>query len=117
MGQALPACLPAPHRRRDVILTGSAVDVKNLTSLFEHIGLKVQLFNDLSRSDVLSHILAFSQDPAHKEGNMMILVVLSHGEDDGKLVTCDNKHVEIEIDIIRLGFTFQSCSQYYLYHP
>ena len=82
---------------------GSQKDVLKMESLLEQIGFKVTVIQKrIERGQFHRAILEFSGDQTH--GDIMILVVMSHGEqggDCGKIITSDDFKVDIENDIIR----------------
>jgi hypothetical protein len=80
--------------------TGS-VDVANLKTLFTKLGFLVDVKENLTKRETLEVLMDFSQNKGHITGHVMILVVLSHGEEGGKIFTHDDKTVDINVDILR----------------
>lgn len=80
---------------------GSQVDVSNLDNLFTQMGFQVNVAEDLMGKETLKTIIDFSNDKLHNSGNMMILVVLSHGKDGGMIYTSDGTKLNIYQDILR----------------
>ena len=79
--------------------SGTQVDVDNLTSLFDQIGFQVTIKNNLTAAKTLKLLINFSEKEEH--GSVMIVVVLSHGLQGGKIVCSDSKTLDINTDILR----------------
>jgi len=74
---------------------GSHVDVDNLTNLFKQLHFKAEHKKNLTRPQFLTVLREFASNPDHREADMMILAVLSHGR-DGQVVTSDGLPVDTE---------------------
>ena len=85
------------------MLRNLIIILKEKESLLEQIGFKVTVIQKrIERGKFHRAILNFSGDLTH--GDIMILFVMSHGEqggDCGKIITSDDFKVDIENDIIR----------------
>ncbi len=75
--------------------TGSHVDVDNLTKLFKQLHFKVEHRQNLTRLEFYQTLEAFAGLDDHREADMMILAVLSHGR-DGHVFATDGTVVEVE---------------------
>ena len=58
---------------------GSHVDILNLKKLFEQLHFKIDHHQNLNRMDFLKQLDIFAAAPEHRDADMMILVILSHG--------------------------------------
>lgn len=79
------------HERR----VGSHVDAENLKKLFEGLRFEVCVYKDLYRAEVFKAIQLFRDDPRHNVADMVIIAILSHGNDGG-VYAADGQHVEME---------------------
>ena len=71
------------------------VDVENLSKLFQQLHFKAEHKKNLSRPQFLTCLREFANNPDHRNADMMILAVLSHGR-DGQIIASDGLVVETE---------------------
>ena len=71
------------------------IDVKNLRNLFAQLQFKVEHKKNLKRHEFDRELLAFANDPGHRESDMMILAILSHGR-EGNVFASDGTVIAIE---------------------
>jgi len=74
---------------------GSHVDTENLKKLFQQLHFKADHRKNLTRPQFLSVLRDFANNQEHRESDMMILAVLSHGR-DGQIIASDGLVVETE---------------------
>lgn len=67
----------------------------NLHNLFVQLQFKVEHRKNLKRHEFDREINAFADDPVHRDADMMILVILSHGR-EGNVFASDGTVVAIE---------------------
>ena len=82
---------------------GAQVDSDNLEQLFNQLGFKVAAYKNLKRNETLKKLIEFSETAGSKPGDMMIVCVLSHGSEHGKIVSSDCLDIDTEVDILRYG--------------
>ena len=63
--------------------------------LFKQLHFNVEHEKNLSYINFKRVIRTFAANPKHRETDMMILVVLSHGR-DGQIITSDGRNIETE---------------------
>ena len=80
---------------------GSKTDVTNLSHVFGQLGLKVAVERNLSRASFLQVLINFADSDDH--GSMMVLVVLSHGEQGNAIVCQDGKTVNVDTDTDKMS--------------
>lgn len=85
---------------------GSHVDVENLSKLFEQLHFDLTHKKNLTRQEFYKELRSFAQNSAHRDADMMILAVLSHGR-DGQVYASDGLVVETEDIYAR--FNNQNC--------
>lgn len=85
---------------------GSDVDVANLKKLFQQLHFKSEHLRNLTRLDMLKALKDFAAHPDHRDADMMVLVILSHGT-DGRIITTDGRQFETEA--IYLEFNNTNC--------
>ena len=85
------------HVRRSLpeLLPTFQIDVKNLRNLFAQLQFKVEHKKNLKRHEFDRELLAFANDPGHRESDMMILAILSHGR-EGNVFASDGTVIAIE---------------------
>ena len=71
------------------------IDVKNLRNLFAQLQFKVEHKKNLKRHEFDRELLAFANEPGHRESDMMILAILSHGR-EGNVFASDGTVIAIE---------------------
>jgi len=74
---------------------GSHVDTENLLKLFQQLHFKADHKKNLTRPQFLAVLREFANNQDHREKDMMILAVLSHGR-DGQIIASDGLVVETE---------------------
>jgi len=74
---------------------GSHVDTENLLKLFQQLHFKADHKKNLTRPQFLAVLREFANNQDHREMDMMILAVLSHGR-DGQIIASDGLVVETE---------------------
>jgi len=79
------------HERRH----GSHVDVENLKALLEQLGFTVQVCKDLSQANFYKELSEFASSKLHKEANMAVVGILSHGK-DGIVYAADGQSIDME---------------------
>jgi len=75
--------------------TGSLVDANNLDILFGQLGFRVTLRRNLPYYDMITEIQKFAAKPDHKQGDMAIVAILSHGR-HGLISASDGRELETE---------------------
>jgi len=75
---------------------GSECDRKNLQSLFEQMDFDVDVKLDLTRVGLMKALKEFAENEKHADNDMMILVILSHGRDQGRVDTVEGQSYELE---------------------
>ena len=68
---------------------GSQYDVKKLSSLFCELGFKTIVKQDLNIRQFHSELILFSEDNRHKNAEMSVIIVMSHGK-EGFIQCSDN---------------------------
>lgn len=74
--------------------TGSVVDANNLDILFGQLGFRVTLRRNLGYYDMIQEVQRFSGRSEHREADMAVLVVLSHGR-HGLVAAADGRELEV----------------------
>jgi len=74
---------------------GSAIDAENLRNLFVQLQFKVEHKKNLKRHEFDRELETFAGDPGHREADMMILAILSHGR-EGNVFASDGTVIAIE---------------------
>jgi len=74
---------------------GSHVDILNLKKLFEQLHFKIDHHQNLNRMDFLKQLDIFAAAPEHRDADMMILVILSHGRDSA-IIAADGRIIHTE---------------------
>ena len=82
---------------------GSQVDVKNLSNIFNQMGLEVIVKTNMERNETIKFLIDFSSNTAHENADMMIFCMATHGPDRSKLMSSDCLELDIETDILRLA--------------
>jgi len=80
---------------------GAHVDSENLGSLFTQLGFIVVKCKDLKRRETLRKLDEISELAGTKKASMMVVCILSHGRDQGKIISTDGQSIDIEIDVLR----------------
>jgi len=89
---------------------GAHVDSENLDNLFSQLGFEVLRYKNLKRNETLKKLIEFSELPGQETADMMIVCVLSHGSEHGKIVSSDCMPIDTEVDILR-RFNNDYCPQ------
>ena len=79
---------------------GSERDVENLQEMLTHLNFKVDFEENLNKTNFLKKILDFVDELENNAVDVCLVCIMSHGADDGKIVTADSKMVNIEADIL-----------------
>jgi len=74
---------------------GSHADVTNLKSLFEQLHFHIQYHRNLKRIDFYRVLTDFASAPEHRDADMMIMVILSHGRESA-IITADGTVIATE---------------------
>jgi len=80
---------------------GANVDSENLAELFTQLGFKVETHLNLGRTDTFRVLIDFAARSEHKDADMAIVCILSHGTQHGRVVAADCMEFNIEVDILR----------------
>jgi len=80
---------------------GAEVDSENLAELFTQLGFKVETHLNLGRNDTFRVLIDFAARSEHKDADMAIVCILSHGTHHGRVVAADCLELQIELDILR----------------
>lgn len=62
---------------------GGEVDEDNLQRLFKDLGFELDIHRNKNRRDILKVLNDFKTDERHSRANACIVVIMSHGNDDG----------------------------------
>ena len=81
---------------------GADVDADNLENLFSQLGFSVSKHSNMKRIDMMRLLIDFSESLNNDPGDMLIVAILSHGKEHGKIVTSDCHYIDEESDILRL---------------
>jgi len=81
--------------------TGADVDADNLEKLFIQLGLNVTSLRNMKRNDMRKKIIDFADVADEKVGDMMVVCILSHGLEHGKIVCADGLVIDTEQDVLR----------------
>ena len=81
---------------------GADVDADNLENLFSQLGFSVSKHSNMKRTDMMRLLIDFSKSLNNDPGDMLIVAILSHGKEHGKIVTSDCLYIDEESDILRL---------------
>ena len=87
---------------------GADVDARDLESLFRQLGFTVSNHSNLRRVDMLRVLMDFCESLDQDPGDMLIVAILSHGKENGKIVTSDCHYIDLETDILRLDVITKS---------
>ena len=88
---------------------GSSKDVENLKSLFTRLHFDCHdddICKDLSASDIDNKLQCFAQKVEHKETEMGVIIVLSHGDEGG---ICGSDDEVLKTEYILKRFTGDKC--------
>jgi hypothetical protein len=80
---------------------GAHVDAENLEKLFTQLGFNVMSYKNMKRNETLKKLIEFSDIAGDKSGDMMVVCILSHGLQNGKIVTADGFVIDTEMDVLR----------------
>ena len=80
---------------------GAHVDGENLEILFTELGFRVMSYKNMRRNATLKKLIEFSELAGRNEADMMIVCILSHGLENGKIVTSDGFKIDTETDVLR----------------
>lgn len=80
---------------------GGEVDSDNLEQLFTQLGFKVEKHLNMTRNATIRKMIDFPEKEEHKAADMVIVCVLSHGMEHGKVAASDGLPIDIETDILR----------------
>ena len=80
---------------------GADVDAKNLELLFTQLGFTVTNLKNMRRNEMLKKLIDFSDVSVDKAGDMMVVCILSHGLEHGKIVAVDGVVLDTEQDVLR----------------
>jgi len=80
---------------------GAEVDSENLAELFTQLGFKVEKHLNLGRTETFRVLIDFAARTEHKDADMVIVCILSHGTHHGRVVAADCLELEVEVDILR----------------
>jgi len=80
---------------------GADVDADNLENLFSQLGFSVSKHSNMKRTDMMRLLIDFSESLNNDPGDMLIVAILSHGKEHGKIVTSDCLYIDEESDILR----------------
>ena len=84
---------------------GADVDADNLEKLFSQLGFTVSKHSNMKRIDMQRLLLDFCESLNHEPGDMLIVAILSHGKEHGKIVTSDCHYIDEESEILRCHIT------------
>ena len=79
---------------------GSERDVENLQEMLTHLNFKVDFEENLNKTNFLKKILDFVDELENNAVDVCFVCIMSHGADDGKIVTADSKMINVEADIL-----------------
>ena len=79
---------------------GSDVDVRNLANLFQYLGFRVSLKQDLTKDRILKNIEEFKKQFETVTVDMCIFCIMSHGS-NGNLVDIDGVEIDVEEEIMK----------------
>ena len=85
---------------------GSSKDVENLKSLFTQLHFDCHVCKDLSALGMVDKLLRFAQKVEHKEAEMGVIIVLSHGGEDG---ICGSDKIFLKTEDILKRVTGDNC--------
>jgi len=88
--------------------TGADVDAKNLEKLFFQLGFQVKKYTNMRRTATLMMLIDLADSFLSQPCDMLIICILSHGEEQGKIVTSDGYFMDAEADVFR-RFNNESC--------
>merc|ERR1711892_825955 len=80
---------------------GAHVDSDNLDTLFTQLGFIVMRYKNLTRRETLRKLDEIFEVAGSKAANMMAVCILSHGREQGKIISTDGLHIDTEIDVLR----------------
>ena len=80
---------------------GADVDADNLENLFSQLGFSVSKHSNMKRIDMMRLLIDFGESLNNDPGDMLIVAILSHGKEHGKIVTSDCHYIDEESDILR----------------
>jgi len=80
---------------------GAQVDGENLEILFTELGFRVMSYKNMKRKETLRKLIDFSDLTDRNEVDMMIVCILSHGLENGKIVTSDGFKIDTDSDVLR----------------
>ncbi|XP_035665912.1 caspase-2-like [Branchiostoma floridae] len=85
---------------------GSAVDLSNITSLFQGLSFETHVLEDKKAQEIKGEVLAFSQRKEHRQKDCCVVVLMSHGE-EGVIFGSDD--VPVQLDDIFSMFDNKNC--------
>ena len=80
---------------------GADVDANNLEKLFSQLDFEVSKHTNLTRNATLKLMIDMADAVGSKPCDMLIVCILSHGKDQGKIVSSDGLMIDMETDIFR----------------
>eukprot|EP00058_Branchiostoma_floridae_P001255 XP_002586743.1 hypothetical protein BRAFLDRAFT_105741 [Branchiostoma floridae] len=85
---------------------GSAIDLSNITSLFQGLSFETHILEDKKAQEIKGEVLAFSQRKEHRQMDCCAVVLMSHG-DEGVIFGTDD--VPVQLDDIFAMFDNKNC--------
>jgi len=80
---------------------GAHVDSENLEQLFTGLGFVAHSHKNLTRNENVKALINFSDLKEHEKSDMVIVCILSHGEENNKIVSADGLRIDTELDVLR----------------
>ena len=110
-GYALIFSMETFYKRPKLIRKGTSVDVQNLKGLFNDLKIIPEVHKDLPKKDMCKAIHQFVTKPEQNEAEIAIVVILSHGGDEGiHSIRChDNRFIDVEKEVFPY-FNAKNCT-------
>ena len=80
---------------------GAHVDGENLEKLFKGLGFVVNSHKNLKRNETLKTLINFADLTEHEKADMVVVCILSHGENNNRIVSADGLRIDTETDVLR----------------
>ncbi|KAG8523184.1 Caspase-1 [Galemys pyrenaicus] len=84
---------------------GADVDIKDMKSLLESLGYRVDVKENLTASNMRTELVAFAARPEHRTSDSTFLVFMSHGVREG---ICGTKHSQEAPDVLDVNTIFRA---------
>merc|ERR1712179_100599 len=79
---------------------GSEKDVERLKQMLAHLNFKVTFEENLKKTDFVTSNLKFTEKLENNDVDVCFVCIMSHGADDGVILSADLKLINIEHDIL-----------------